>query len=226
MKILFIEDAPRLRETVAASLTRMGHNVDTASDGETGYAMGKTEDYDVVVLDRMLPQMGGLDVLDGWRRSGIETPVLLLTALDSVPEKIYGLSSGADDYLTKPFDLNELVARLEALTRRKFGRSSPLRDVGPLRIDTAAKSATLDSGRRVELTARDFSLLELLSRHPGRVYSRAEIENRLYSDLDSPLSNAVDAAVYSLRRKLVAAGLDDASSFVRTRRGLGYVLET
>jgi two-component system copper resistance phosphate regulon response regulator CusR len=221
MKLLIVEDAPRLRETLGNALTRMGHAVDLATDGEEGDMMARAEKYDAVVLDRMMPGKDGIEVLRGWRRDGIETPVILLTALDGTEEKVRGLGCGADDYLTKPFALEELVARLEALCRRRYSQVDPVLRIGPLEIDTSAKTVRR-GGTNIPLTAREFSLLECLARRPGQVLSREQIERHLYSENDSPLSNAVDAAVYSLRRKLVPEG---APPLIHTRRGLGYVLE-
>lgn len=221
MKLLIVEDAPRLRESMAKALGRLGHAVDLAEDGDEGDRMGRTGRYDVIVLDRMLPVKSGLEVLSAWRRLGITTPVILLTALDGVEETVKGLSYGADDYLTKPFALDELVARLEALSRRRHSQPNPVLTVGPLTIDTAAKSVVLD-GVVVALTAREFILLECLARRAGCVLSREQIEHHLYSENDSPLSNAVDAAIYSLRRKLSSPG---GPPLIHTRRGLGYVLE-
>jgi two-component system copper resistance phosphate regulon response regulator CusR len=146
---------------------------------------------------------------------------LLLTALDAIEEKVRGFGTGADDYLTKPFALAELIARLEALVRRQHGKADSLLHIGPLTLDTSAKSVTLQQ-RPITLTAREFSLLECLARRQGQVLSRAQIEAHLYAESDSPLSNAVDAAVYSLRRKLA---LPDGQVLLQTRRGLGYVLE-
>ena len=221
MKLLIVEDAPRLRATLSQALTRLGHAVDLAEDGEEGDLMGRSATYDAVVMDRMMPGKDGLEVLRGWRRDGIDTPVLLLTALDGVEEKVRGLGGGADDYLTKPFALAELVARLEALARRRYAQPDPLLNIGPLTIDTAAKLVRRE-GREISLTAREFSLLECLARRPGQVMSREQIEARLYAELDGPLSNAVDSAICSLRRKLCPPG---TAPLIHTRRGLGYVLE-
>jgi two-component system copper resistance phosphate regulon response regulator CusR len=221
MRLLIVEDAARLRMMLGEALSRMGHGVDLAEDGADGEAMARINSYDVIVLDRMLPHKDGLDVLRDLRRDGIATPILLLTALDGVDEKVRGFGLGADDYLTKPFALAELVARLEALTRRHHGQADSLLTIGPLEIDLAAKSVRRD-GASVFLTAREFSLLEVLARRPGRVYNRAQIEERIYAEGETPLSNAVDAAIYSLRRKLSPAG---APALIHTRRGLGYVLE-
>jgi two-component system copper resistance phosphate regulon response regulator CusR len=221
MKLLIIEDSARLRDTLGKGLARMGHAVDLAEDGIDGDLMGRAVEYDAVVLDRMLPGKDGLEVLRGWRRDGIDTPVLLLTALDGVEEKVRGLGDGADDYLTKPFALAELVARLEALTRRRYAQPDPKLQVGPLEIDTAAKSVSR-GGESLVLTAREFSLLEILARRPGQVLSREQIEAHLYSELEGPLSNAVDSAICSLRRKVCPPG---TPALIHTRRGLGYVLE-
>lgn len=221
MKLLIIEDAPRLRTMLTQSLTRLGHAVDVAEDGIEGEMMARSNFYEAIVLDRMLPGKEGLDVLRDLRRDHIKTPILLLTALDAIEEKVRGFGTGADDYLTKPFALAELIARLEALVRRQHGKADSLLHIGPLTLDTAAKSVTLQQ-RPITLTAREFSLLECLARRQGQVLSRAQIEAHLYAESDSPLSNAVDAAVYSLRRKLA---LPDGQVLLQTRRGLGYVLE-
>jgi two-component system copper resistance phosphate regulon response regulator CusR len=221
MRLLIVEDAARLRATLGLALTRMGHAVDLAVDGDEGDIMGRTTKYDAVVLDRMMPGKDGLEVLRGWRRDGIDTPVLLLTALDGVEEKVRGLGDGADDYLTKPFALAELIARLEALARRRYSQPDPKVNIGPIEIDTAAKTVRRE-GQGIPLTAREFALLECLARRPGQVLSREQIEAQLYAELDGPLSNAVDSAICSLRRKICPPG---TPLLIHTRRGLGYVLE-
>lgn len=202
-------------------LARMGHAVDPVATGEDGALMARQNEYDAIILDRMLPGKDGLQILRELRQDGIDTPVLLLTAMDGVEEKVRGLTEGADDYLTKPFALAELAARLEALVRRRYGQADSSRVIGPLLIDTARKSVSRD-GEEIALTAREFSLLEILARRPGQVLSREQIEERLYSEADGPQSNAVDAAIYSLRRKLCPPGTEP---LIHTRRGLGYVLE-
>ncbi len=216
-----VEDALRLRTTVTRALARLGHAVDETSTAEEAAQMLAMTSYDAVVLDIMLPGESGLELLKKWRAEKQEVPVLLLTALDSVEDRVRGLMTGADDYLVKPFAIMELAARLEALVRRHHGRSDSVTRLGPLEIDLAARSVRRD-GRPVALTAREFSLLECLARRPGQILSREQIEAHLYNEDDSPLSNAVDAAVYALRRKLSPAGLP---SLIHTRRGLGYVLE-
>ncbi len=221
MRLLLVEDAQRLSATMCQALTRMGHAVDAAENGEDGELMARQNDYDAIILDRMLPGKDGLEVLRALRRDNIATPVLLLTALDCIDEKVRGLTDGADDYLTKPFALAELVARLEALSRRRYGQADSRHAVGPLEIDISRKTVSRE-GNEIALTAREFSLLEILARRPGQVLSREQIEERLYSEADGPQSNAVDAAIYSLRRKLCPPGTEP---LIHTRRGLGYVLE-
>ncbi len=221
MKILIVEDSARLRETLQRALERLGHAVDSASDGAEGDAMARHTQYDVAVLDRMMPGGDGLEVLRGWRKSGIEMPVLLLTALGEVGDRVQGLQSGADDYLAKPFALPELIARLEALVRRRYTQVDPVLKIGPLELDTGTKKIKR-SGEEIALSAREYSLLEYLARRAGQVMSREQIEAHLYSELSGPLSNAVDAAVYSLRRKMSPRG---EPPLIHTRRGLGYVLE-
>lgn len=221
MRLLLVEDSQRLSATMCQALTRMGHAVDAADNGQDGELMARQNEYDAIILDRMLPGKDGLSVLRDLRRDGNDTPVLVLTALDGIEEKVRGLTDGADDYLTKPFALAELAARLEALTRRRYGQADSRRTVGPLEIDTSRKSVSRE-GNEIVLTAREFSLLEILARRPGQVLSREQIEERLYSEADGPQSNAVDAAIYSLRRKLCPPG---TPPLIHTRRGLGYVLE-
>lgn len=221
MKLLIIEDSQRLRTTLAKALTRMGHAVDEAADGEEGEGLAKMSAYDVIILDVMLPGQDGFTLLNQWRQAGRDTPVLMLTALDGVEDRVRGLTQGADDYLVKPFALEELAARLEALTRRHHGKADSRTTLGPLEIDFAAKSVRRE-GEAIPLTAREFSLLEVLARRPGQVFSREQLEARLYNEEASPLSNAVDAAVYALRKKLCPG---DAPALIHTRRGLGYVLE-
>ncbi|HSI61624.1 MAG TPA: response regulator transcription factor [Candidatus Saccharimonadia bacterium] len=221
MRLLIIEDSERLRTTAARALTRLGHAVDEAESAEEGDQLARDNEYDAIVLDRMLPGEDGLSLLSRWRSAGRDTPVLLLTALHAVEERVRGLAVGADDYLTKPFALAELAARLEALARRSHGKADSKVRIGPLEIDFAAKGVTRD-GKPVALTAREFSLLECLARRPGQVMNREQIEAHLYNEADSPLSNAVDAAVYSLRRKLCPRG---TPPLLHTRRGLGYVLQ-
>lgn len=221
MRLLLVEDSHRLRSTLVRALARLGYAVDEASDGDEASASVSVNSYDAIILDLMLPGKSGLELLEEWRRRGNLTPVVILTALAAVADRVRGLALGADDYLVKPFAIEELAARLEAVIRRHRGQADSRVRVGDLEVDLAGRTARR-GGVVIPLTARDFSLLECLVRHPGRVISREQIEERLYGDADSPLSNAVDAAVYSLRRKLSPGG---APPLIHTRRGLGYVLQ-
>jgi DNA-binding response OmpR family regulator len=222
VRLLLVEDSYRLRTTLARALTRLGHAVDQAQDAEEGDTLVEIHRYDSIVLDLMLPKQGGLHLLERWRRRGNDTPIIILTALNGVDDRVRGLTLGADDYLTKPFAIAELDARLEAVfRRRKHAQANPCVFVGDLEIDPATKKV-MRGGRDITLTAREFSLLACLARKPGQVFSREQIEAHLYAETDSPMSNAVDAAVYSLRQKLTPAG---GASVIQTRRGLGYVLD-
>jgi DNA-binding response OmpR family regulator len=221
MKLLIVEDAARLRNMLGKALARQGHAVALASDGEAGWELLAMNDYDAVVLDIMLPKLDGLTLLRRLREGGRDTPVLLLTARDAVEDRVHGLTSGADDYLIKPFALAELAARLDALVRRRYGQSQATIQVGPLAIDTVARTVARD-GQPVDLTARELALLEYLARRRGHVVSRSQIEAHLYADDDSPLSNAVDSAICQLRRKICPPG---TAPLIHTRRGLGYVLD-
>jgi DNA-binding response OmpR family regulator len=221
VRLLLVEDSHRLRTTLAKALTRLGHAVDEAQDAEEGETFAKIHSYDAVVLDVMLPREGGLQLLERWRRRGKDTPIIILTALNGLDDRVRGLALGADDYLTKPFAIAELDARLEAVVRRRrHGQADSRVVLGDLEIDLAAKKV-VRAGQLIVLTAREFSLLACLARKPGQVFSREQIEAHIYSESDSPVSNAVDAAVYSLRQKLTPTG---GASILQTRRGLGYVL--
>ncbi|MES2465963.1 MAG: response regulator transcription factor [Verrucomicrobiota bacterium] len=221
MRLLIVEDAPRLRGTLGTSLTHLGHAVDLAADGPAGDLLLTENTYDAVVLDIMLPGIDGLTLLSRMRLRGDSTPVLLLTARDAIEDRVRGLGSGADDYLVKPFALAELVARLEVLHRRRHGLSHALLKVGPLEIDTTAKTVSCH-GAPVTLTSREYALLEMLALRPRQILTREQIENHLYADGSSPVSNAVDSAVCQLRRKLTPPG---TRNLIQTRRGLGYTLD-
>ena len=223
MRVLVVEDSDKLRNIVAKTLKRSGYAVDTAADGDDGFALASEIRYDTVILDIMLPGLDGLTLLQRLREEGREAPVLLLTARDTVEDRVHGLECGADDYLTKPFALEELIARVAALCRRRYGRSDPIVRVGDLELDASAKTVTR-AGQPIELTAREFALLEYLVSRRGAVVSRTDIETHIYDDMVSPMSNVVDSAVCALRRKLAVEGADGA--LIRTRRGLGYVLQS
>lgn len=219
MRILVVEDAPRLRENLGKALTKSGFAVDLAADRSEALDFTSLHRYDVIILDRMLPDCDGLSILAELRQNGDKTPVLVLTALDAVDEKVRGFSHGADDYLTKPFAIEELVARIEALARRQYGRVSPSVKIGNLEVDLAAKKASLH-GNALDLKAREFAVLACLAQTPGRVLSRIVIEEQVYGESNSPMSNTVDAAICSIRKALGESG-----RMLQTRRGLGYVLE-
>lgn len=220
MRLLIIEDSARLRTSLARAFKRLGHAVDAADDAEEGEILARIHEYDVIILDIMLPGRDGLSLLKKWRNAGSDTAVMLLTAKAEIDDRVRGLGLGADDYLIKPFAFEELAARVEALARRRTGQARSEIRIGPLEIDLAGKVVRRD-GVPIALTSREFALLECLARRPGQILSRAQIEAQLYSEAESPLSNAVDAAVYALRRKLCPP---NTPLLVHTRRGLGYML--
>ena len=220
MRLLLVEDSPRLQLSVATALRRSGYAVDTAGDGEEGLWLAESNNYDLVILDLMLPKLDGLEVLRRLRAAGRDTHVLLLTARDTVADRVQGLETGADDYLVKPFALEELLARVQALCRRAYGTKTQVLAVADLEIDTLARTVRR-AGRPVELTSREYLLLEYLARRRGQVVSRTEIEAHIYDGQVDPMSNVVDSAICAVRRKL---GAGNDAPLIRTRRGLGYVL--
>jgi len=213
MRILVIEDDPHLLRSLAATLREENYAVDTAEDGEDGLYKARSGDYDAIVLDVMMPRMSGWEVLAGLRPAH-KTPVLMLTARDTVRDRIKGLDTGADDYLTKPFDIDELLARLRALIRRAAGQTRSVLEIGALTLDTAAK-VVRNAGEEVALTAREYALLEYLALHRGEVVSRTTLYEHLFDEEDSTLSNLLDVHVSNLRKKLGA-------DVITTRRGHGY----
>lgn len=219
--ILLVDDSERLRRSLTAGLRNSGFTVEAVGDGEAGLAHARHGDYDVVVLDLMLPGLDGLTVLKRLREAGSKVHVLVLSAKDRVPERVEGLAAGADDYLVKPFDFDELVARLRALVRRRYGAKSPVHALGPLRVDTARK-AVLQGDVPVALTRNEYAVLEALVLSRGRVLSKSDLLERLYAEEEQASENAVEVFVHQLRRKLQAAGAEDV---VQTRRGHGYVVE-
>jgi len=216
MKILVVEDQTKTGNYLKQGLTEAGFVVDLARTGEDGLHYALTEAYDLVVLDVMLPGIDGLAVLRGIRRAGRETPVLFLTARDEVDDRVRGLESGADDYLVKPFDLDELIARVHALQRRKLGRVQPEMRLGGLRVNPLTREVTRD-GLPLSLSQREFSLLAALIEKPGAVLSREQLEARLYGWDEEVASNAIEVHLHNLRRKL-------GSDWVRNVRGVGYKL--
>ncbi len=216
MRVLVVEDDPDLGRQLAGALSDAGYAVDRASDGEEGHYLGDTEPYDAVVLDLGLPVMDGVSVLERWRRDGRNMPVLILTARDRWREKVAGFDAGADDYLSKPFYMEELLARLRALVRRASGHAKSELDCGPLRIDTRAARATVD-GNPIKLTALEYRLLAYLMHHQGRVVARTELIEHLYDQDFDRDSNTIEVFVGRLRRKL-------GINLIQTVRGLGYCL--
>ncbi len=221
MRILLVEDSKRLRRGLGTGLRKMGYAVDVTGDGEEGLWMAESNEYDAIVLDLMLPGMDGLTILQKLREGGKNTHVLILTAKDTLEDRVRGLQLGADDYLTKPFAFEELVARVQALVRRKYENKNPLIQIGNIRIDTVAKSVER-GGRSLELAPREYALLEFLALRRGRLVSRSEIETHIYDDGEDLMSNVVDSAICKLRKKINAFGQPD---LIQTRRGAGYVLK-
>ena len=216
MRILIVEDEADLLSGLARALREEGYAIDTAEDGEEGLYKAESYDYDAVVLDVMLPKLDGWGVLEKLRKQK-KTPVLMLTARDASRDRVRGLDIGADDYVVKPFDLPELLARLRALIRRAAGETRNIIEIGEVIIDTAARSVT-NNGAPVTLTAREYSLLEFLALHRREVVTRTALYEHLFDEDDSTLSNLLDVHVSNLRKKLGA-------EFITTRRGHGYCID-
>ena len=218
MRVLIVEDESLLAERLAATLGERGYVVDVAADGERGDFLVNTEAYDAVILDLGLPRIDGLTLLERWRAAGIAVPVLVLTARGSWSEKVRGIDSGADDYLTKPFQMEELLARLRALIRRSSGQLTPELRHGALVLDPRTSQVTLD-GQAVKLTSHELRVLSYLMHHRGRVVSQAELTEHIYAQTFDRDSNTVEVFIARLRRKLGA-------STIETVRGLGYRIGT
>jgi two-component system OmpR family response regulator len=216
MRLLVVEDDPDLNRQLVSAFTDAGYVVDTAKDGEEGHFLGDTEPYDAIVLDLGLPVMDGVSVLEKWRRAGRKTPVLILTARDRWSDKVAGFDAGADDYVAKPFHMEEVLARIRALVRRSAGHASSEITCGPLMLDTKSARVTVDSSA-VKLTSLEFRLLSYLMMHKGRVVSRTELVEHLYDQDFDRDSNTIEVFVGRLRKKL---GVD----VLRTIRGLGYCI--
>ena len=218
MRALVVEDSDRLRSTLSQALRNSSYAVDNTGDGKEGLWMATSNTYDVIILDIMLPSMDGLTVLRNLRENGCETNVLLLTAKDTVPDRVLGLRSGADDYLIKPFDLEELLARVEALCRRSYGRRNNQITIDDITLDLGAKCVSRDN-EAITLTAREYRILEYLAIRRGEVVSKREIESHVYDDQADLMSNVVESTICDLRRKI------GSSSLIQTRRGFGYTIE-
>jgi two-component system OmpR family response regulator len=216
MRILIVEDEPDLQRGLARALRDEGYAVDTADNGEAGLFNAESTDYDAIVLDVMLPKLDGWTVLARLRKVK-QTPVLMLTARDQSRDRVRGLDTGADDYLVKPFDLPELLARLRALIRRSAGKTTNRLELGAVTIDTAARIVS-HRGKPVELTAREYALVEFMALHRGEVVTRTQLYEHLFDENDATLSNLLDVHVSNVRKKLGA-------EFITTRRGHGYCIE-
>lgn len=217
MRLLVVEDEPDLRRSLVRSLADEQFAVDESADGEDALFRALEVDYDAIVLDLMLPQRSGESVLGHIRKAGRTTPVLLLTARDTIADRVRGLNHGADDYLTKPFVIDELVARIRALIRRAQQQPSPVVTIGSLKIDLVRRRVYRDEVE-VPLTGREFGILEQLIRHRGRILTRTTLSEHLYNDASEVMSNAIDVHVAALRRKL-------GPTLIETRRGQGYLID-
>ncbi|MDQ8187555.1 response regulator transcription factor [Pelagicoccus sp. SDUM812002] len=218
MKVLLVEDEKKISDFVAKGLKEQGYVVELAEDGNDGFVHASTQSYDVVVLDIMLPGRDGLSILKSLRKSGNTVPVILVTARGELDERLEGLNLGADDYLTKPFYLDELVARIQALHRRSSGQSLSLMQVGDLTANMTTREV-LRGGESIDLTSREFNLLEYLMRSPGRVLTRTQILEHVWGYDFDPNTNVVDVCIQRLRKK-VDAGHE--VSLIETVRGAGY----
>ena len=214
MRVLVVEDDADLNRQLVNALKEAGYAVDSAADGEEGHYLGDTEPYDVVVLDIGLPQLDGISVLEKWRRAGRAMPVLILTARDRWSDKVQGIDAGADDYVAKPFHMEEVLARIRALVRRAAGHSSNEISAGSVRLDVKAGKVTVD-GHAVKLTSHELRLLSYLMHHKGKVISRTELTEHLYDQDFDRDSNTIEVFVGRLRKKL-------PEECIQTVRGLGY----
>lgn len=222
MRLLLIEDYEPLQKSLVTGLTEAGFAVDATGDGKEGLWYAEGNSYDVIILDLMLPGLDGLTILDRLRRAGVEHPVLILTAKDTVPDRVKGLDLGADDYLVKPFAFEELLARIRVLIRRHYQRHSPTIELGDLRIHTG-RQRVWRADEEVKLSAQEYRLLEYLAQRAGQVVPRSDIWEHLYDFASETTSNVVDVYISYLRKKLDRPG---EPSLIETRRGAGYVLRT
>ena len=216
MRILVVEDNTEVARQLKDTLERELFVVDLAEDGERGWFMGDTESYDTVILDLGLPKLDGLTVLQRWRQGGNHVPVLILTSRDTWREKVAGLRAGADDYLAKPFEMEELLARVEALLRRATGHSSPILKSGPVELDSSSARVTMH-GNPVNLTAQEYRALQYMMQNEGKVVSKAELSEHIYEQVVERDSNVIEVLINHLRNKL-------SPDLIKTRRGLGYQL--
>ena len=221
MRILLVEDDAGVRRFVVKGLREQAYAVDTATTGEDALYQAEINEYDLIILDVMIPAPDGFEVCRRLRKAGRRMPILMLTARDAVEDRVSGLDRGADDYLTKPFEFRELLARLRALLRRSSELHPPRLSVGDLVLDTAAQSATR-GGHAISLTHKEYALLEYLVRNAGRVVSRADIAEHVWDESFDPFSNLIEVYINRLRRKIDP---DGSSGLLQTRRGAGYILD-
>ena len=217
MRILLVEDDPMIGDAIQRALSDASYAADWVKNGLTGLAALDTQPYDLVLLDLGLPGKDGLDVLDSIRGRNNPVPLLIITARDSLDDRLRGLDSGADDYLLKPFDISELLARIRAVLRRKGGNALPLLDNGSVSLDLLTKQASTDAHRNVALSSREFALLQALLIRPGAILSRSELEDRLYGWGNEVESNAIEFLIHALRRKL-------GTHVIKNVRGMGWMV--
>jgi two-component system OmpR family response regulator len=217
MRLLVVEDEDDLRESLEQLLCEEGYAVDVAADGDEGWFKADAWNYDAILLDVMLPIIDGWEILRRLRAAKKKTPVLMLTARDTVADRVKGLDLGSDDYLVKPFDLKELLARVRALIRRSAGEVSSVIELGNVKLDTAAR-ILYENNEPIELTAREYALIEMLAMHRGKVVSRTQLYDHLFSEDDHSLSNLLDVHVCNVRKKM-------KTDLIHTRRGHGYLIE-
>ncbi|MGE3229647.1 MAG: response regulator transcription factor [Hyphomicrobium sp.] len=216
MRVLVVEDEPAIAAGITAALSASGYQAETAADGEEAWFLGDTENFDLVVLDLGLPKMDGLAVLKRWRSAGRQMPVLILTARGAWPERVEGIDAGADDYLPKPFQIEELMARVRALIRRAAGHASPVITAGPIAVDTRQMRILVD-GVATVVSPLEYRLVAYLVHHKGRVVPPGELIEHLYGDDDARDANALEAVITRLRKKL-------GPEIIETRRGFGYLV--
>lgn len=221
MKVLIVEDYEPIRHAVARAIKEQGGVVKAVANGAEGLWYALNHPIDIIVMDIMLPDMSGLEVLQKLRESGHNTPILILSANDSLEDKMHGLDLGADDYLTKPFYLGELLSRLKVLMRRSSGSSDPTIILGELEINLDSRQVTL-AGESIDLSGREYALLEYLARRKGKITTRSEILDNVYGNYEMVASNVVDVYIGYLRKKLHKPGY---RKYIHTKRGIGYLLE-
>ncbi|MDM8516655.1 response regulator transcription factor [Desulfobacterales bacterium HSG16] len=221
MRILLVEDSEKLSTYIGKALRKAGYAVDLTGDGEEGLYLAESINYDVLILDLMLPKLDGLSILTKLRKNGSVLHILVLTAKDTIEDRVNGLQKGADDYLVKPFAMEELIARVQVLGRRSHNIKNPFINIGRLVIDTASRTISR-TGDVIILTPREYAILEYLALNQNRVVSRTEIEEHIYNDEIEIMSNVVNSAISSIRKKIDIPG---TTSIIETKRGMGYIIK-